>query len=82
MKVLLSCNLIVYKVDEPNLVVYLNWTPILEWYVISLWLQNDIYQKEHMLYKNHTTCSKYDNHSKLFCQHNWDNMYGHCSMST
>ena len=63
------------KVDEPNLVTYLNWTPIFEWCVVRCGSMNG-YQKD-VFERDWTTCSKYDNHSRLNSQCNWGNLYDH-----
>ena len=56
----------------PNLVAYLNRTPIFEWYVIGMSLKMDT--KRHVLKRNWIMCSKNDMHSKLSSQHNWGDL--------
>ena len=52
----------------PNLVAYLNRTPIFEWYVIGMSLKMDT--KRHVLKRDWIMRSKNDKHSKLSTQHN------------
>jgi hypothetical protein len=54
-----------YKVSGPNLVTYLNRTPILEWGWLGAHLRTD-HKK-----RNWTTCSEFVNHARFNSQHNW-----------
>jgi hypothetical protein len=57
-----------FKVDVPNLVVYLHLTPMIDWNVVRVSLQERI-PNRHVFKRDWTTCSKYDNHWRLDNQH-------------
>ena len=74
-----SCRLFVhqpFKVNMPNMITYLNWTPIFEWYVFGCGFKN-IYQKSGMFKWDRTMCSNYYNYSRLNHQHDWKELYDH-----
>ena len=62
------------KVDVPNLGTYLKRTPIFEWYVGLVWLQERIPRRHCVFERVWTMCSKYANHSKPSSQHNWGDL--------
>ena len=47
-----------------------------EWYVVRSGSKNG-YQKRHFLKGDWIKCSKYDNHSRLSSEHNWEDLYDH-----
>ena len=60
---------LVNKVDNPYSVTFLIRTPIFEWYVVRFASKNG-YQKD-VFVRYWTSCSKYDDHSRLNGEHNW-----------
>ena len=58
------------KVNLPNSVIYLHWTPIFEWHVIRCG-SKIIHLKRHVFNRDWTTCSNIVNHSRVNSQHNW-----------
>ena len=59
------------KVDVPDLVTYLNWTPIFEWYMGLVWLQERRPRRHRVFERVWTMCPKYANYSKPNSQHIW-----------
>ena len=49
---------LIYKVDVSNLVAYLNWTPIFEWYVVNVVLRMDTHTKNTHQTHTHTRVQK------------------------
>ena len=56
------------KVDVPNLVLDLHWTPVLKWCMTGCESKND-HQKD--------MCSKFVNQSKCRSGNNWRDLYDH-----
>ena len=54
-----------FKVDVPNLVVYLHPTPMIDWNVVRVSLQESTPNRH--VFKR--VCSKYDNHWRLSNRH-------------
>ena len=64
----------------PNSVAYLIQTHIIEWYVVWCSSKNEC-QKDTCFDKDWIACSKYDKHSRLNSQLNWEDLYDYL-MST
>ena len=73
--------LMLNKVSGPNSVIYLNGTPIFEWWVVRCRIKNE-HQKDMWFKRDWASSSKCANHSKLNSQHNWgdlcDLLMAHC----
>jgi hypothetical protein len=67
-------------IDNPYSLIFLNWTPIVKWYVVSC-CSKDKFEKRHMFKRDWSTCSKHDNYPRRNTQHDWGDVYGHL-MST
>ena len=70
-----------FKVDVPNLVTYLNRTPIIEWYVVRCGSKNG-YQKGIIRLKELGLHAQNHNHSMLKSQQNWGDLYDHLMSTT
>ena len=63
----------------PNSVTYLNWMPMLEWYVVEGGFKY-IYIR-HMLKRDWTMCSNYDNYHRLNNKQYWEGGWGGACMA-